>query len=70
VRRFPPSVLSKVNTVIQVAAVVLVLISALWPALEPVASALVYGVALLTLASGLDYILRASRLSGQAGQPE
>jgi cardiolipin synthase len=69
VRRFPPSVLSKVNTAVQVAAVVTVLVSALWPPLEPVATALVYGVALLTLASGLDYILRAGRLSAPEPPP-
>jgi cardiolipin synthase len=68
VRRFPPSVLSKITTVIQVTAVVLVLVSALWPKLEPVASTLVYGVALLTVASGLDYIVRASRLQGHAAE--
>lgn len=62
VRRFPPSILSKINTAAQVTAVGLVLISALWPKLEPLASTLVYCVALLTVASGLDYILRASRL--------
>lgn len=62
VRRFPPSVLSKLTTVLQVTAVVLVLVSALWPQLEPVATTLVYGVALFTVASGLDYIVRASRL--------
>jgi cardiolipin synthase len=65
VRRFPPSVLSKITTVVQVTAVALVLVSALWPPLEPVASTLVYAVALLTVASGLDYIVRASRLQGQ-----
>jgi cardiolipin synthase (CMP-forming) len=70
VRRFPPSVLSKITTVVQVTALVLVLVSApaLWPKLEPVASALVYGVALLTVASGLDYIVRASRLQGHAAE--
>ena len=66
VRRFPPSVLSKITTVVQVTAVALVLVSALWPPLEPVASTLIYAVALLTVASGLDYIVRASRLQVQA----
>lgn len=65
VRRFPPSVLSKITTLVQVTAVALVLVSALWPPLEPVASTLVYAVALLTVASGLDYIVRASRLQVQ-----
>jgi len=62
VRRFPPSVLSKITTLVQVTAVGLVLVSALWPKLEPLASWLVYAVAFLTLASGLDYVLRANRL--------
>lgn len=66
VRRFPPSILSKINTVVQVTTVALVLLSALWPKLEPLAGTLVYGVALLTLASGLDYVVRWSRLSAQS----
>ena len=70
VRRFPPSVLSKLTTVLQVTAVLLVLVSALWPQLEPVASTLIYSVALFTVVSGLDYILRASRLQGHGEKPE
>jgi len=70
VRRFPPSVLSKLTTVLQVTAVLLVLVSALWPQIEPVASTLVYCVALFTVASGLDYILRASRLQVQDEKPD
>ena len=62
VRRFPPSTLSKINTVVQVAAVVLVLVSALWPQVELVATTLVYAVAPLTLASGLDYVIHYERL--------
>jgi len=62
VRRFPPSVLSKVTTVVQVAAVVVVLLSGLIKDLEPVALGVVYLVAGLTVASGLDYILRSNRL--------
>jgi len=62
IRKFPPSVLSKITTVAQVTAVALVLTSALWSGLEPVATWLLFLVALLTLASGLDYILRANRL--------
>lgn len=70
VRRFPPSVLSKITTVLQVTAVVLVLVTALWAKLEPVATTLVYGVALFTVASGLDYILRASRLQAHGEKSE
>jgi cardiolipin synthase (CMP-forming) len=62
VRRFPPSTLSKINTVVQVAAVVLVLVSALWARLELIATTLVYTVAVLTLLSGLDYVVHYERL--------
>jgi len=62
VKRFPPSLLSKITTVAQVAAVVLVLLSALLPDLEPVALGVVYLVAGLTLASGLHYVYRSNRL--------
>jgi cardiolipin synthase (CMP-forming) len=62
IRKFPPSVLSKITTVTQVTTVALVLLSALWPRLEPVATWLLFLVAFLTVASGLDYVLRANRL--------
>jgi cardiolipin synthase (CMP-forming) len=62
VRRFPPSVLSKVTTVVQVSAVVVVLLSGLVKDLEPLALGIVYLVAGLTVASGLDYVLRSNRL--------
>jgi cardiolipin synthase len=59
VKRFPPSVLSKVNTILQVAAVVLVLVSGAFPDLRSVelaADTTLYLVAGLTVASGLHYI--------------
>ncbi len=62
VRRFPPSLLSKLTTVFQVAAVVVVLLTGLWPELDTAALVLVYTVAFLTLASGLHYVWRANRL--------
>ncbi len=62
VRKFPPSILSKITTAVQVIAVVLVLTSAFWPGLEPVATWLLFLVALLTVASGLAYVVRAPRL--------
>ena len=62
IRKFPPSVLSKITTVTQVTTVALVLLSALWPRLEPLATWLLVLVAFLTVASGLDYVLRANRL--------
>lgn len=68
VRTFPPTILSKINTVFQVTAVVAVLISALVPQLESVAEWILIAVAGLTVASGLDYIYRAAtRMPQQAG---
>jgi cardiolipin synthase (CMP-forming) len=59
VKRFPPSVLSKVNTILQVAAVVLVLVAGSFPdlrSIELAADTTLYLVAGLTVASGLHYI--------------
>jgi cardiolipin synthase (CMP-forming) len=59
VKRFPPSVLSKINTILQVAAVVLVLVSGAFPdlrSIELAAETTLYLVAGLTVASGLHYI--------------
>lgn len=61
IKRFPPSLLSKVTTVLQVATVALILGSDLWPGLEPIAETLVYAVAAFTLLSSLDYVRRYSR---------
>lgn len=61
IRRFPPTVLGKINTVFQVTAVVLVLISAIVPQVEPVAGWTLIAVAALTVASGLNYVYRVSR---------
>ncbi|HEY0514032.1 MAG TPA: CDP-alcohol phosphatidyltransferase family protein [Thermoanaerobaculia bacterium] len=64
VKTFPPTILSKVNTVFQVLAVVLVLVAGSFPSLrwiELAADTCLFLVAGLTLASGLDYIYRASR---------
>jgi cardiolipin synthase len=65
VRKFPPTILSKINTVLQVAAVALVLVSGTLPEnrfIEMAAVSSLYLVAGLTLASGLDYVYRMSRL--------
>lgn len=70
VRKFPPTVLSKVNTVFQVVAVVLVLVSGSFPALRSVelaADTCLFLVAGLTVASGLDYVYRMSRLEKKTG---
>ena len=69
VRKFPPSVLSKINTVCQVVAVVLVLVSGAFPSLrwaELASVTTLYLVAGTTLASGLDYIYRASKMEKPA----
>jgi len=62
VTRFPPSPISKVNTVVQVAAVIVVLISGVVAGLETVAAGMVYLVAAFTFASGIDYIYRTNRM--------
>jgi len=66
VTRFPPSPLSKVNTALQVATVILVLLSGLSANLEPVAMVAAYLVAVVTVASGVDYIVRANRIAGES----
>jgi cardiolipin synthase (CMP-forming) len=70
VKKFPPTVLSKVTTAAQVVAVLAVLVSGLVPDLESVGIGLVYLVAGLTVASGLDYILRTNRLVGEREKGE
>jgi cardiolipin synthase len=65
IKRFPPTILSKINTVLQVVAVMLVLISGTLPELRSLELATVtvlYLVAGFTLASGLDYVYRAARM--------
>jgi cardiolipin synthase (CMP-forming) len=68
VRKFPPSVLSKINTVLQVVTIILVLLSGTLPEqrwLELVSLTSVYLVAGLTVATGLDYIVKASRMDAK-----
>lgn len=62
VRRFPPSVLSKITTVFQIGTIVIVLLTGIWPELDTTALVLVYTVAILTLVSGLHYVWRANEL--------
>ncbi len=62
IRKFPPSLLSKINTTVQVVTVMVVLVSSMMPNLEPIATTLLYLVAVLTLSSGLHYMFRMSRL--------
>ena len=60
-RTFSPTVLSKINTAAQVTAVLVVLLSARLENLDPIATTLLYLVAVLTVSSGLDYVIRLSR---------
>lgn len=69
VKKFPPTVLGKINTVLQVAAVVLVLFSAILRQLEPVADWALMAVAALTVISGLNYVYRYSRMPQAAQHP-
>ncbi|HEX6904455.1 MAG TPA: CDP-alcohol phosphatidyltransferase family protein [Thermoanaerobaculia bacterium] len=65
IRKFPPTILSKINTLFQVAAVLLVMLSGTFRdlrLLDLAAVTALYIVAGLTLASGLDYVYRMSRL--------
>lgn len=65
IQSFPPSVLGKVNTVLQVTAVVLVLMSGTFGTvhwIDLAATGAVYAVGVLTVASGLDYTLRFARM--------
>ncbi len=70
VRRFRPSWLSKITTVFQVVTVVVVLVAGLAKAapaevargFEALSDVLIYSTAVLTLASGLHYMVLASRL--------
>ncbi len=68
VRSFPPTLLSKGNTLLQIVAVGLVLISGTLPAahwLQEVSMITIYLVPVFTLASGLDYVIRVSRLEAK-----
>ena len=63
IKTFKPAAISKVTTVMQVVAVVLVLIHLVWPGepLYTVALGAIYLVAALTVASGLNYIRLVNR---------
>lgn len=63
VRRFPPSRTSKLTTVFQVTAILLVLISGLLPAAAPAAWLSIVTAAALTVVSGIQYGVRVARMS-------
>ncbi|HEV8631553.1 MAG TPA: CDP-alcohol phosphatidyltransferase family protein [Thermoanaerobaculia bacterium] len=68
--RFPPSVLSKVNTAVQVMTAIVVLASGVWLALVPAAEWAAYAVAATTVASGIDYIVRANLMASAERREE
>lgn len=63
VRKFTPTMLSKINTVVQILAIIAVLASRFLPQLAAPAQATLYLVAGLTFATGVDYFIRANRMS-------
>jgi cardiolipin synthase len=74
VSRFPPTKLSKLNTIVQVVTAIGVLASGVWRSIIPAAEWLPYLAALTTVASGIDLIVvngivASERLEATA-QPE
>jgi cardiolipin synthase len=65
IRRFPPSKISKVTTVVQVLAILLVLVSGLDPRAEGLARGCLWLVAGFTVTSGLQYGFRVARMTGE-----
>ncbi|MEM7049727.1 MAG: CDP-alcohol phosphatidyltransferase family protein [Acidobacteriota bacterium] len=66
VKKFPPALLGKVTTAAQVTTVVLVLVTGVlphWEGLRWASTVAIYSTALLTVASGLNYIILANRMS-------
>jgi cardiolipin synthase len=66
VAEFPPTPLSKLTTVFQIAGVILVLLSGPCDWVDRPAQVSLYVVGALTVASGVDYIYRANRMVGAA----
>lgn len=67
VSRFPPAVIGKITTVVQVVTVLLALLARISPSFEVAALGAVFTTAGLTVASGFYYIYRASRMPQDAG---
>jgi len=65
-KRFPPTALSKINTALLVAGVLLVLSSGVIPSTAPVARTTIYLVAIFTVASGLQYAFRLAAMRGES----
>lgn len=67
-RSFPPTWISKLNTVVQVATIFLLLAHLArpaWPTVEALARGSLLAVPVLTVASGLAYAVRAARAAGR-----
>jgi len=62
VTRFPPAVISKLTTAVQITAIFLVLVSGISEGVGELATTALYAVAVLTVGSGLFYIWHTNRL--------
>jgi cardiolipin synthase len=62
VKRFAPTRISKVNTIVQVVTAIGILAAGVWPLLLRIASWLPYAAALTTVASGVSYMLLVNRM--------
>jgi cardiolipin synthase len=69
VSKFPPTLLSKINTVLQIVGVTMVLLSGLVKGIEQPTMICLYFVAAFTVLSGLDYIYRAHQMAETANKP-
>lgn len=68
IREFPPSVLGKATTLLQVVTIAVVLLANVFPLPHLVPSACFYASFLLVIASGFNYIYRVSRFVEEARQ--
>lgn len=62
IKEFPPMKLSKINTVFQIATIILVLVTGLTDAIDSVVLGLLYFTAALTVLSGLLYIHHVNKM--------
>jgi len=67
ISKFTPTKLSKVNTVVQVAGILLVLLSGVFEQMALPAIVCIYLVGTLTFLSGCDYFYRANQMVVRAG---
>lgn len=68
IKSFPPTLVSKLTTLVQVLTVLLVLAAGLAPSFETASLVAVHVTALLTLVSGLYYGWRAVHMTGAPGR--